>query len=145
MNKFKYKMQNFFYNLAGKTQRFMSGRYGVDQLYRFGMYFTMILLILQLFLRNSYLYIVTLTLMILNGLRPFSKKYSQRAKENQIYLNISGKIKSYINLQVKKFKDRKEYRYRKCPNCKKILRLKNKKGQHTVCCPNCHQDFNVRI
>ena len=86
-----------------------------------------------------------MVILILNMLRPFSKNHSARYKENQTYLSISSKVKNCLNLQVKKFKDRKEYRYRKCPNCKKLLRLKNQKGKHTVCCPNCHKDFDVRI
>lgn len=145
MNNFKYKMQQFFNNAAQKTQRFMYGRYGADNLYKFGIYLTLFLLILQMFFKNTILYIITLTIMILNCLRPFSKNYVKRSKENQIYLKISNKIKSYCNLQYKKIKDRKEYRYRKCPNCQKILRLKNQKGKHTVCCPNCHKDFDIKI
>ncbi len=145
MNNFKYKMQNFLYKVGSKFQKFMIGRYGPDQLYKATVYFVMFLLVLQIFIKNSYLYIFTMVILILNMLRPFSKNHSARYKENQTYLSISSKVKNYLNLQVKKFKDRKEYRYRKCPNCKKLLRLKNQKGKHTVCCPNCHKDFDVRI
>lgn len=138
-------MQNFLYKVGSKFQKFMIGRYGPDQLYKATVYFVMFLLVLQIFIKNSYLYIFTMVILILNMLRPFSKNHSARYKENQTYLSISSKVKNYLNLQVKKFKDRKEYRYRKCPNCKKLLRLKNQKGNHTVCCPNCHKDFDVRI
>ncbi|MCQ3035570.1 MAG: hypothetical protein MJ248_05110 [Bacilli bacterium] len=48
-------------------------------------------------------------------------------------------------VRVKKIKDDKEHVIAICPNCSKKIRLPNKKGKHGVCCPNCRNDFRVRI
>lgn len=138
-------MKNFLYRIQNKMRNFMIGRYGVDQLYIFNTYFLMVLLILNLFIRNWLYNVVVLAFIIFNIYRPFSKNHSARYKENQIFLNIKGKVISYFRLQKKKFVERKNYSYKKCPSCKKTLRLKKVKGKHTVVCPNCKNEFDVRI
>ena len=44
--------------LKEKIQRFMIGRYGVDELNRFLMMVTMVLIVLDLFLRSHVLYLL---------------------------------------------------------------------------------------
>ena len=126
-----------------KLARFMYGRYGVDQLNRALLWGYLICAILAIFL--SPFYIVSLLMMIWMFFRIFSKNIYKRQMENQKYLKISGKIKGWFRLQKNKFKERKTHRYRTCPYCKATLRLPNKKGKHTVCCPKCRKDFEVRI
>ncbi len=126
-----------------KLARFMYGRYGVDQLNRALLWGYLICAILAIFL--SPFYIVSLLMMIWMFFRIFSKNIYKRQLENQKYLKISGKIKGWFRLQKNKFKERKTHRYRTCPYCKATLRLPNKKGKHTVCCPKCRKDFEVRI
>ena len=138
-------MKNFLYRIQNKMRTFMIGRYGVDQLYIFNTYFLMVLLILNLFIRNRLYNVVVLAFIIFNIYRPFSKNHSARYKDNQIFLNLKGKVISYFRLQKKKFVERKNYSYKKCPGCKKTLRLKKVKGKHTVVCPNCKNEFDVRI
>jgi VanZ family protein len=46
---------------------------------------------------------------------------------------------------IKKFKERKEFKYLKCPYCKAQLRVKNQKGSHGVRCPKCRSEFKVKI
>lgn len=145
MSNFKSKLQNLSYKLSNKMANFMRGRYGVDQLYMFGTYFILALLIIELFVRNSIFNILVLVLLVYNTYRPFSKNVSKRYKENQAFLKIKNKVVSYFKFQKKKFSERKTYCYKKCPNCKKTLRFKKVKGKHEVCCPNCHTDFEIKI
>ena len=35
--------------------------------------------------------------------------------------------------------------YQKCPNCKRVLKLRKIKGTHTVKCPVCANHFNIKI
>lgn len=123
----------------------LAGRYGIDHLYRFLTVVVYVLLFIQIFFRPKFLYLLTLLILIYNFYRVFSKNHQARHKENQFYLKYSRKIKSWFNLQTRKFKERKDYRFRVCPNCKQTLRLKNEKGRHTVNCPKCKKDFEVRI
>ena len=145
MNNIKNKFSQFKYNAARNMQTFMTGRYGVDDLYKFLNVIVWILIVLQLFVRKPYILIAVIVLICINYFRAFSKNYSKRYNENQLYLKYTKGIRDFFKLQIRKFKEIKNYRFRKCPNCKKVLRLPNKKGKHTVSCPNCHKSFEVRI
>lgn len=126
-----------------RVARFMAGRYGVDQLGRALLWAYLIAAVAALFFEPFYF--VALALVIWLFYRALSKNIYKRQMENQKYLRISGKIKGWFGLQKKKFAERKTHRYRTCPHCKATLRLPNKKGKHTVCCPKCRKDFDVKI
>ena len=53
-------------------------------------------------------------------------------------------LKNKIDL-YKQQKNDKCHVYRKCPNCKAVLRLPNKVGKHTTVCPRCNKEFKVRV
>ncbi len=133
MNNFKYKLANFF-----------QGRYGVDELYKFLLIVFIIIWILNMIFRNPFLYLLWILVCVVMIYRLISKDVYKRQKENIKYLEIRDKLKGKIKLQKRKWKDRKTYIYRKCPNCKVEIRLPKKKGKHICTCPNCKRDFNVR-
>jgi hypothetical protein len=126
-----------------RLARFMYGRYGADQMGRALLWVYLAVAVASIFYRP--LYLVALALVVWLLFRVFSKNVYKRQMENQKYLKLEGKIKGLITLQKNKLRDRKTHRYRKCPHCKATLRLPNKKGKHTVCCPKCRKDFNVKI
>lgn len=128
-----------------KFMRFMQGRYGADRLYKFSVYFTGILLIANIFLRSFLLWIILLMLIIWNYFRAFSKNISARQAENRIFIKYADKARSSFRIAKLRFRDRKTHCYRKCPVCKKMLRLPKCKGVHTVNCPQCKNDFSVKI
>lgn len=74
-----------------------------------------------------------------------SKNHTARIRENQGWLKIWGKVRSFFQLQKYRFRDRKTAVYRKCPACGSTLRLPRRKGKHTACCPKCRNRFEVRI
>lgn len=74
-----------------------------------------------------------------------SKKLYKRQRENDIYTNLLLKIKQPIKRFFNRIKDRKTHVYRKCQNCKKVLRLRKVKGEHTVKCPICNHNFKVKV
>lgn len=121
----------------------MAGRYGVDQLSRALLWAYLASAIVAIFFEPFYF--VTLALLVWIFFRMFSKNVSKRYAENQKYLRFTGRVTGWFRLQKKKFSERKTHRYRKCPHCKATLRLPNKKGRHTVCCPKCRKDFDVKI
>lgn len=126
-----------------RMARFMAGRYGVDQLNRafFWIYLACVILALFFWPFN----IVALALVVWLFFRMLSKNIYKRQAENQKYLRLTGKITGWFLLRKKMFSERKTHRYRKCPHCRAVVRLPYRKGRHTVCCPKCRQDFNVRI
>ena len=125
--------------------RFMGGRYGTDQLNTALLIISIVLIIVNGFVRSAILYALIMAIMIWSIYRSMSKKIYDRRRENEWFLGITGKVRSFFRLQKRKFADRKTCVYRTCPNCKKTLRLPKRKGIHTVCCPCCHNDFSCSV
>ena len=126
-----------------KFARFMMGRNGVDHLNMALLWVYLGLVLLGIFWK-VFTFLALIPMVILLW-RTFSKNLYKRQGENRKYLMLSGKAKSFFNLQKRKWAERKTHRYRTCPHCKATVRLPYKKGKHTVCCPKCRKDFSVRI
>lgn len=125
--------------------RFMGGRYGNDHLGTSILILCMALIVVNGFVHSIVLYALIMALMFWNIYRTMSKKIYDRRRENEWFLGIVGKVRSFFNLQKRRLADRRTHVYRTCPNCKKTLRLPKQKGSHTVCCPCCHNDFSCRV
>ena len=128
-----------------KAAAFMNGRYGPDQLFTALTWLCMLLITVNIFVRSPVLWILEAAVLIFSMYRCFSRNYTKRREENAKYITLIGKIKSFFSLRKRMFAERKTHAYRKCPSCKKILRLPKKKGSHTVCCPCCKTDFSCKI
>ena len=128
-----------------KLYRFMYGRYGSDKLGTCLLitYIVLIFLhtILTFFVDNVFfdlvVFLVSVTLVWFIFFRMFSRNIQKRRRENE-------KFCGFFKLRKNKFKDRKTHVYRKCPNCKAVLRLPKAKGKHNVICPRCRNRFSVR-
>ena len=125
--------------------RWMVGRYGVDELYRFLLYVLMALLVVQIFTRWTWMSIVIWVILIVSLFRCFSRNLMARRAENQKFLKIRNGITGNFQLSRDKFRDRKTKVYRKCPYCKAVIRLPKEKGKHTVTCPRCQKQFTVKV
>ena len=145
MNNFKEKVQRLGYNMNRHMANFMNGRYGPDQLYRFLLLLALILIITGSLTRILPVSIISYAVMLWAVIRLFSKNIIRRRQENDWYLRVTGGIRAWIKFTVKRLKEYKTHRYRKCPHCHSTLRLPAKRGKHTVDCPRCHQEFTVRI
>ena len=160
---------NFLYRLREDYARFMYGRYGGDTLNRFlsGVYLALVVVgfILSAINRlhptaalsvvRMVLYYLSLALFLWTIFRMLSKKISKRQKENARFMRWWGNWQPYfrekakknepkVRLFVNKMQD-SEHLYKKCPQCKAVLRLAKKRGKHTTRCPACGHKFNVRI
>jgi hypothetical protein len=91
------------------------------------------------------LFIIETALLVYTVFRAMSRNLVKRRRENAWILSVFAKIKGFFALQKNKFRDRKTHVYKKCPSCKKVLRLPKKKGEHTVNCPVCHNRFDLLI
>ena len=128
-----------------KIIRFMYGIYGADQLYYGLLILSFVLMLINAFIRLLVLDIAVWAILILMIYRTFSRNIYKRQLENQKFLKIWNPIKSKLSLLISRIKESKTHRYRKCLHCKAILRLPKRKGRHTVNCPRCHRDFDVRV
>ena len=132
-------------NFKDKFSHFMSGRYGADQLYYAltGLCFT--LMIANSFIHSDVINTVIWAALILMIFRTFSRNILKRQIENEKFLKIWNPVKQEFSLTGRRIKEIKTNRYRKCPHCKVVLRLPRKTGKHTVECPHCHKEFQVRV
>lgn len=126
-----------------KIQKFMQGRYGPDELYKFLLYLYLILFIINIFLKSSILDVIELLIVITMFYRFFSKKRYTRQIENQKYLRLKKHINNTIQNIKRNYHNREYNIYKKCPKCKTTLKLPlpNKRGIQHVKCPKCKNRF----
>lgn len=136
-------------NLLQKFAVFMQGRYGTDKLNNslFVLFFVLWLVNIFVFNFTASLILNILQLAVIGIIifRSLSYNINARSAENRKFLPIYNAVTGWFKLTYKKFKDRKYFRYVKCPMCKAQLRVKNQKGNHTVRCPRCGSEFNKKI
>ncbi len=134
--------------LREKIWKFMQGRNGFDELCFFTLFLTLIAGIIVMFLNDIPGIIVNLIIISLHSwwlFRYLSKNLYKRRKENADFMRLVKGFKGFFRLQRDRMRDRKTHVYRKCKNCKAVLRLPKKPGEHTVCCPQCSHRFKVYI
>ena len=146
-------MKQMLMNLRDRTMVFMSGRYGVDQLHRAQLIVWCILLVVsgivsafpEAFWVALGLRGLCLAVAVWAIFRMLSRNIAKRSEENYKYLTARGKVQEYFRLQKLRHAERKTHIYKKCPHCRKVVRLARKNGKHTVRCPLCTNTFKVKI
>jgi LSD1 subclass zinc finger protein len=138
-------MRNMKSSFIEKIARFMAGRNGMDSLNKFIFWFYVALLVINLFLRSFILSYLELVLVGVYIFRTLSRNIWKRQEENRKYLIVQHRVAKWLKLQRCKWTDRKAKVYRKCPSCKRTLRLPRTKGKHEVNCPVCHHNFHVKV
>ena len=121
-------------------QRFMSGRYGFDQLNGFLCILSLILVVLGAWL-SGFLYWLGLALLLWCYFRIFSRNIQKRYAENMKYLSLQNQAKDWLARQKLRFDQRKVYRYFKCPHCKQSIRVPRGRGRISITCPKCGTSF----
>lgn len=126
-----------------KIQKFLEGRYGPDELYKFLLYLYLFLFIINIFLKSNILNILELLIVIIMFYRFFSKKKYTRQIENQKYLKLKKSIITTIQNIKRNYHNREYNIYKKCPKCKTTLKLPlpTKRGIQHVKCPKCKTRF----
>ena len=121
--------------------RFMSGRYGMDQL---GIATVVVYLLLAVpagWLRNPILELIALLFLALFIFRSFSRKAANRYRENQAFLKIWRPIWSWLHHPAQTFREHRAYKYYRCPTCRQTLRVPRKRGKIRIRCPKCGTEF----
>ena len=138
-------MRNFF----EKFMMFMQGRYGMDSLNGFILVLSFVIWTVNIFVFNRLVHyiimVVQLLLVALFIFRMLSRNVTMRSAENRKFQKVYEPVKNRVQLTYKRIRDRKDYRYLKCPVCKAQLRVKNIKGRHNVRCPKCRSEFEKKI
>jgi len=127
-----------------KFYRFMQGRYGNDDLSKFLIGFSMVLIILSLLTKSSIFNLLFWVCLIYSYFRMFSKNHSARYAENQKYLAIKNKWMYKWENQKRIREQKKIYHIYHCPYCKQKIRIPKGKGSIIITCPKCKQEFGKR-
>lgn len=132
----------FWDQLKWRMQQFMQGRYGPDQLTRAQLWAGIGLYVLGLVLRLPIFAFLAFALYIWTIWRMFSRNRVKRAQENQKFLQYWSQIKTAFSQW--KLRDRKEYKYFRCPQCHTVLRMKRGGGKRNITCPKCQHQFEKK-
>ena len=129
-----------------KLQKFMYGRYGVDELYKFLFTLYIISFIINIFLNSLILEIIGLIIVLFTFYRVFSKNIYKRARENKEYLKLKKQIIKPLQIIERNIKD-KDNIYKKCPKCKTTLKLPipYKIGIKHTTCPKCKKKLSFIV
>ena len=123
-------MRNFLH-------RFMIGRYGPDHLGIAMIVLAFILTLLNvIFLHTPFLYI-SYFVFVLTLFRMLSRNIPRRRAENDKFIKYYWPIKTKIKIFIQKIKDKRKYKYYKCPTCKTSMRVPKGKGKIRITCPKC--------
>ena len=127
-----------------KFAKFMYGRYGLDELSKFLSTLSLLVLVASLFLTQTVKTVVfaaAVALLVYAYFRIFSKNYEKRRAENKVFLERRQRITERFRLRRDMWKQRKEFKFFKCPSCKAVLRVPRGKGKIRVVCKKCGTAF----
>ncbi len=79
--------------MRNRMQGFMDGRYGNDQLNQFLSIAALVLIVLNIFIRVSFLWLIGIALLIWVYFRMFSRNTSQRAVENDRFIGFFSRFR----------------------------------------------------
>jgi len=125
-------------------KRFMTGRYGGDQL---SMTLIILSILLTLIARLAGLPLLTFIAYLPLGIcifRMLSKNTQKRSMENYKYSMLISPIYSFFKKKQSRIAESKTHRFFKCPKCKAELRLPKGKGKIIVTCPKCKNEFRAK-
>ena len=135
---------SFFQRLKMSLARFMQGRNGVDHLGFFTLFSGLIISLTGSFTGLWVLNWIGLFLYIITLFRMFSRNRPKRMAENQKYITLTSGWKTKIHQFIRRLRNRKEYKYFRCPNCKVLLRLKRGSGDKDITCVRCSHHFHQK-
>ena len=146
---------SFWEKIKQTLRSFMNGRNGVDQLSTAlllgGLLCYLLSSILGSFVGRPVLAILSM-LFSFAGLaaymlciyRMFSRNLDKRRAENRRFVAFADRQKKKRTQAANRFKNRRIYKYFKCPGCKAWLRLKRGSGVVTITCSRCHTSFTQK-
>lgn len=135
---------SFFQRLKMSLARFMQGRHGADNLGMFTLFAGLAFSLLGSFTRLALFSLIGLILYIITLFRMFSRNHEKRMAENRKYIELTSGWKTKLSQFIKRTKNRRDYKYFKCPNCKVLLRMKRGSGEKDITCVRCGSQFKQK-
>ena len=130
--------------MRDKIYRFIQGRYGTDDFYKFLFWVALIGIVINWFFKSQLLSFAVTLILVYAMYRVLSKNHSARYAENQRYLQATAKIRYWFDQQKKLMEERKYHHIYTCPKCRQKIRIPKGKGKIMIRCPKCHHEFQKR-
>ena len=130
--------------MRDKIYRFMQGRYGTDDFYKFLFWVALIGIVINWFFKSQLLSFAVTLILVYAMYRVLSKNHSARYAENQRYLQATAKIRYWFDQQKKLMEERKYHHIYTCPKCRQKIRIPKGKGKIMIRCPKCHHEVQKR-
>ncbi len=118
-------------------RRFMQGRYGADELSFAFIILFIILNIVSLIVPSFIVSVIYIILFAFFLYRMLSRNIAARQKENYFFLKLYNPLKNRIRRLWTNLKGRRKYKYFKCRNCGRSMRVPRGKGTVVATCPGC--------
>ena len=134
----------FFDKLRASFARFMSGRYGADQLSYAMVILALVMTVIGALSGLGILTLMADALLIVMFVRMFSKDRYRRAHENQVYLEKTQSVRRAVTEWMNRVRNGKKYRYFTCPKCRARLRVPRGVGSVTITCKSCGTKFDKK-
>lgn len=131
-------------NFRYRIMQFMSGRYGIDGMFYALFTVAAVLAIANWFIHSLVLQLIVYAIVVYAFLRVMSRNTAARQRENQLFIRVKDLLIKRKNLHNQRKVDYNHV-YKKCPNCRAVLRLPRKKGKHFTVCPKCNKKFRVYV
>ena len=132
----------FFQKIGNAIARFMYGRNGGDHLGLALVWTSIVLNIINIFVKNDTAYLVvsfaSTALMVWAIFRMFSKNLPKRRAENAKFLE---KVWWPVKGKLHRVRD-KDHKYFTCPSCRTVCRVPRGKGKIVITCPKCRQQIH---
>ena len=122
---------------------FMAGRYGNDNLNRFMLYVCIALLVVDIFVRSSFLYLIPIVVLCIFYFRMLSRNVEARYAENERYLRVRD---GFLGIFRRGGRGQAQagYRIYVGPKCRQKIRIPKGKGRIKIRCPRCGHEFIKR-
>ncbi len=127
--------------MRDKLQRFMMGRYGLDQFGKFLTWGALGILVIAMFTRVTLLEIPAVLMLVYGYFRMFSKNTYKRYNENMKFMGLFNKVKWFFDKKKRNLQTRKTHHIYACPKCRQKIKIPKGKGRIMVRCPKCGQEF----
>ncbi len=111
-------MQGFFSKLREGLSRFMNGRYGCDHL---GMAIASLAIVCSIIASIGgwpWLSIAATVLIVVSMVRVLSRDIASRRRENDSFLALVAKLRSFFHRQKSKWENRSTKAYVRCPRAR---------------------------
>ena len=105
---------------------------------------SVVLTILARILGLSILAVLAMAFYIWALFRMLSHNKAKRMQENRRFTQSWMRLKREVSQALVRLKNRRRYKYYKCPNCKARLRMPRGIGEKTVTCSRCNHSFKQK-